>query len=129
MEIKEVFSQQKVFAVATASKKGIPNVAPVAMVQLIPDDTIWIGDNYMVKTLSNVKENPHLALYAWDPEKRRCFQIKGTVTVKTSGAEYEKIKARIKEKGPHYPAKGILIVSITEVYECTPGSAAGEKIL
>jgi len=129
MEMKEVFSQQKVFAVATASKKGIPNVAPVAMVQLIPDDTIWIGDNYMVKTLSNVKENPHLALYAWDPEKRRCFQIKGTVTVKTSGAEYEKIKARIKEKGPHYPAKGILIVSITEVYECTPGSAAGEKIL
>jgi len=129
MEMKEVFSQQKVFAVATASKKGIPNVAPVAMVQLIADDTIWIGDNYMVKTLSNVKENPHLALYAWDPEKRRCFQIKGTVTVKTSGAEYEKIKARIKEKGPHYPAKGILIVSITEVYECTPGSAAGEKIL
>jgi len=129
MEMKEVFSQQKVFAVATASKKGIPNVAPVAMVQLIADDTIWIGDNYMVKTLANVKENPHLALYAWDPEKRRCFQIKGTVTVKTSGAEYEKIKARIKEKGPHYPAKGILIVSITEVYECTPGSAAGKKIL
>ena len=128
-EMKEVFGQQKVFAAATASKNGIPNVAPVATVQLVADDTIWIGDNYMVKTLANVKENPHLALYIWDPDKKRCFQIKGSVTVKTSGEEYEKIKARIKEKGPHYPAKGLLIVTITEVYECTPGSSAGKKIL
>lgn len=128
-EMKEVFGQQKVFAAATASKNGIPNVAPVATVQLIADDTIWIGDNYMVKTLANVKENPHLALYIWDPEKKRCFQIKGSVTVKTSGAEYEKIKAKIREKGPHYPAKGLLIVTITEVYECTPGSSAGKKML
>jgi predicted pyridoxine 5'-phosphate oxidase superfamily flavin-nucleotide-binding protein len=128
-EMKEVFGQQKVFAAATASKNGIPNVAPVATVQLVADDTIWIGDNYMVKTLTNVKENPYIALYIWDPEKKRCFQIKGSVTVKTSGAEYEKIKEKIREKGPHYPAKGLLIVTITEVYECTPGSSAGKKML
>jgi predicted pyridoxine 5'-phosphate oxidase superfamily flavin-nucleotide-binding protein len=128
-EMKEVFSQQKIFAAATASKNGIPNVAPVATVQLIADDTIWIGDNYMVKTLANVRENPYLALYIWDPEKKRCFQIKGTVTIKTSGPDYEKIKAKIKEKGAHYPAKGLLIVTITDVFECTPGSLAGQKIL
>jgi predicted pyridoxine 5'-phosphate oxidase superfamily flavin-nucleotide-binding protein len=128
-EMKEVFSQQKIFAAATASKNAIPNVAPVATVQLVSDDTIWIGDNYMVKTLANVKENPYLALYIWDPEKKRCFQIKGTVAIKTSGPDYEKIKAKIKEKGAHYPAKGLLVVSITEVFECTPGSLAGKKIL
>ena len=81
----------------------------------------------MVKTLANVKENPTLALYIWDPEKRRCFQIKGTVAIKTSGEDYEKIKAKIKEKGDHYPAKGLLIVTITDVFECTPGAMAGEK--
>jgi uncharacterized protein len=128
-EMKEVFSQQKIFAAATASKNAIPNVAPVATVQLVSDDTIWIGDNYMVKTLANVKENPYLALYIWDPEKKRCFQIKGTVAIKTSGPDYEKIKAKIKEKGAHYPAKGLLVVSITDVFECTPGSVAGKKIL
>ena len=58
-EMKEVFSQQKIFAAATASKNAIPNVAPIATVQLIADDTIWIGDNYMVKTLANVRENPY----------------------------------------------------------------------
>ena len=127
-EMKEVFQKNKVFAIATASKNAIPNVAPMATVQLVADDTIWIGDNYMVKTLANVKENPHVALYVWDPEKKRCFQIKGTVSVKTSGAEYEKIKAQIKAKGPHYPAKGLLIVKISEVYECTPGPNAGKKV-
>jgi len=127
-EMKEVFQKNKVFAIATASKNAIPNVAPMATVQLVADDTIWIGDNYMVKTLANVKENPHVALYVWDPEKKRCFQIKGTVSVKTSGAEYEKIKAQIKAKGPHYPAKGLLIVKITEVFDCTPGPNAGKKV-
>ena len=127
-EMKEVFSKNKIFAVATASKKGIPNVAPMAMVQLVSDDTIWIGDNYMLKTLENVKENPHIAIYIWDPEKKKCFQIKGTVVVKTSGPDYEKIKAQIKVKGPHYPAKGLLILSVTEVFECTPGPDAGKKI-
>jgi len=128
-DMKEVFAKNKPYAIATASKNGIPNVAPIATVQIVADDTIWIGDNYMVKTLANVKENPHMALYVWDPEKKRCFQIKGTVTVTTSGPDYEKIKAQIKAKGPHYPAKGLLILKVTEVFDCTPGATAGSKIL
>jgi uncharacterized protein len=127
-EMKEVFAKNKIFAIATASKNAIPNVAPMATVQLVSEDTIWIGDNYMVKTLANIMENPHIALYFWDPDKKRCFQIKGTVVVKTSGPDYEKIKAQIKAKGPHYPAKSLLILSITEVFECTPGPDAGKKI-
>lgn len=127
-EMKEVFAKTKPYAIATASKNGIPNVAPIATVQIVADDTIWIGDNYMVKTLANVRENPHMALYIWDPEKKRCFQIKGIVTVKTSGPDYEKIKAQIKAKGPHYPAKGLLILKIMEIFDCTPGPNAGKKV-
>ena len=62
-EMKEVFAKNKPYAIATASKKGIPNVVPMSTVQIVADDTIWIGDNYMVKTLANVKENPLMALY------------------------------------------------------------------
>jgi hypothetical protein len=127
-EMKDVFSQYKIFAIATASKAGIPNVAPIGFVQLVSDDTIWLGDNFMNKTLKNVKENPHMALYFWEPEKKRCFQIKGRVTVKTSGPDYEKIRAQIKAKGPQYPAKGLLVLTITEVFDCTPGPNAGKKI-
>ncbi|MDD1675766.1 MAG: pyridoxamine 5'-phosphate oxidase family protein [Methanomicrobiales archaeon] len=128
-EMKSVFSKVKLFPVATASKDGIPNVAPIAFVQLVSDDTLWIGDNYMVKTLSNVKENPHLSVYIYDPEVKRCFQIKGKVEVRSSGPDFEKMKGIIKAKNEKYPAKTLLVVKITDVFECTPGATAGKKML
>jgi predicted pyridoxine 5'-phosphate oxidase superfamily flavin-nucleotide-binding protein len=128
-EIKSVFSKVKVFPVATASRKGIPNVSPYTFVQLVSDDTIWIGDNFMIKTLSNVKENPYLAVFVYDPDVKKCFQIKGMVEVKTSGADYEKMKATIKAKNEKLPAKSLLIVKITDVFDCMHGAGAGKKIL
>jgi hypothetical protein len=127
-EMKAVFAKNKTFPVATASKAGVPNVAPIATVQIAGVDTIWVGDNYMVKTLANVKENPKMAIYFWDPDTRKCFQVKGNVEVKTSGPEYEKVKAMIKAKNEKLPAKGLLILKITEVFECTPGPGAGKKV-
>ena len=127
-EMKEAFGKVKLFPVATASKSGVPNVAPIAYVMLMSDDTIWLGDNFMHKTLANVKENPHMAIYVYDPDSKKCFQVKGKVEVKTSGPDYEKVKAMIKAKNEKYPAKGLLVLTITEVFECTPGASAGKKI-
>jgi len=114
---------------ATASKSGIPNVAPMASIQLVGDDTVWIMDNYMVKTLENLKENPVVALYFYDQESKRCFQIKGSTEVKTSGPEYEKFRNQVKAKSDKYPAKSLIVIKITDVFECTPGKEAGKKVL
>jgi predicted pyridoxine 5'-phosphate oxidase superfamily flavin-nucleotide-binding protein len=128
-EMKELFAKVKLFPVATASKKGIPNVTPIAFVQLIRDDTIWIADNFMQKTLANVRENPHIAIYLYDSESEKCLQVKGTVDVRVSGEDYEKMKKMVQEKKPGLPAKSLLIVKIAEVWECMPGPSAGKKIL
>ncbi|MDI6719396.1 MAG: pyridoxamine 5'-phosphate oxidase family protein [Methanomicrobiales archaeon] len=128
-EIKAVFAKNKIFPVATASREGVPNVAPIAFVQIADDETIWVGDNYMVKTLANVKENPKMAIFFWDPDSKRCFQVKGDVRVETSGARYEKMKATMKAKNEAYPAKSLLVLSVKEVFECTPGKNAGKKVL
>jgi predicted pyridoxine 5'-phosphate oxidase superfamily flavin-nucleotide-binding protein len=128
-EMKETFSKVKLFPVATASKAGIPNVAPIAYVQLMGEDTIWLADNFMHKTLENVKENPRLAIYIYDPESKNCFQVKGTVTVHTSGADYEKMKKMVHEKKPELPAKSLIVMKVTEVFQCAPGPNAGKKIL
>ena len=50
-EMKEAFRKMKVFPVATASKDGTPNVIPIGIVELVSDDTIWITDNFMNKSL------------------------------------------------------------------------------
>jgi len=128
-EMKELFTKVKLFPVATASKKGIPNVAPIAFVLLIRDDTIWLADNFMQKTLANVRENPHIAVYLYDSESKKCFQVKGSVDIKTSGEDYEKMKKMVQEKKPGLPAKSLLIMKINEVFECMPGPSAGKKVL
>jgi len=128
-EMKEAFLKMKVFPVATASKDGVPNVVPVGIVELVSDDTIWITDNFMTKTLNNIKANPKIALFVWGPEIKGCFQIKGLVTLKTNGKEYDEMKAKLNVKNPALPARSLLIVKITDVYECKPGPTAGVKIL
>lgn len=128
-EMKELFSKVRLFPVATASKSGIPNVAPIAFVVLTDDSTLWLADNFMNKTLANVKENPQASVYLYDSDLKRCCQVKGRIEVKTSGAEYEKMKKMVHEKKPGLPAKSLLVMKISEVYECMPGPAAGKKIL
>lgn len=128
-EMKEAFSKMKVFPVATASKDGMPNVVPLAMVELHSDDTIWITDNFMNKSMSNLRVNPKVAIYVWGPEIKGCYQIKGVITIKTSGPEYDEMKANINRKRPELPARSLIIMKITEVFECKPGPTAGNKLL
>jgi len=128
-EIKTAMGTMKVFPVATASADGWPNVVPIGFVELIDDGTIWLADNFMLKTLANVKENPKMSIYVWGPETKGCFQIKGFVEVKTDGPEFEKMRETVFEKNSSLPAKGLLVMTITEVFECAPGAKAGAKII
>ena len=128
-DMKEAFSKMKVFPIATASKDGTPNVVPLAIVELVDDETIWITDNFMNKSMSNLRTNPKIAIYIWGPEIKGCFQIKGVAAIKTSGKEYEAMKAKVNVKNPALPARSLVIVKITEVFECKPGPTAGSKLL
>ncbi|MDQ1275847.1 MAG: uncharacterized protein QG610_1422 [Euryarchaeota archaeon] len=128
-EMKTAFSKVKIFPVATASKEGVPNVVPIGFCQLVDDETIWIADNFMVKSLSNLNENPNIAVYAWGPETGGCFQIKGKATIFSSGEKFDKMKAIVNAAKPGLPAKTLIEVRITEVFQCSPGPAAGKKLL
>jgi len=99
-DIKNAFGTVKSFPIATASKSGEPNVTPHGLVMLIDDETIWIGDIFMKNTLKNVTENPKASIYLHGPETKGCYQIKGDITVKSSGPEYEKLNEIVKAKMP-----------------------------
>ena len=128
-DMKEAFSKMKVFPLATASKDGTPNVIPVGIAELIDDETVWFVDNFMNKTLSNLRLNPKVAFFVWGPEIKGCCQIKGVAAIKTSGKEFDEMKARVNEKNPALPARSLVIIKITEVFECQPGPKAGMKLL
>jgi predicted pyridoxine 5'-phosphate oxidase superfamily flavin-nucleotide-binding protein len=128
-EIKAAMATMKAFPVATAAKDGWPNVVPIGFVKLVDDETIWLADNFMLKTLANVKENPKISIQVWGPETKGCYQIKGFVDYKVSGPEFEKMREIVFQKNASLPAKGLLVMRITEVYECAPGAKAGAKLL
>jgi predicted pyridoxine 5'-phosphate oxidase superfamily flavin-nucleotide-binding protein len=83
----------------------------------------------MNKSMSNLRTNPKIAIYIWGPEIKGCFQIKGVASIKTSGKEYEAMKAKVNVKNPALPARSLVIVKITEVFECKPGPTAGSRLL
>lgn len=128
-EMKTAFSKGKIFPVATASKDGIPNVVPMGFCRLEDEETIWIGDNFMVKTLANLEQNPNLAIYIWGPETGGCFQIKGKAQIFSSGEKFEKMKEIVHTAKPGLPAKNLIEVKITEIFQCAPGPNAGNKLL
>jgi hypothetical protein len=39
------------------------------------------------------------------------------------------MKAKINKKNPALPARSLLVVKITDVFECMPGGNAGKKLI
>ena len=129
-EMKEEFAKMKIFPFATASKEGVPNVIPIGMCLLQEDaETIWIVDNFFLKTIENLRANPKGAIYVWGPGVKGCFQIKGDIEIIDSGEEYDTMYKMVKAKGEHFPAKFLVKMKITDIFECAPGPDAGKKLL
>ena len=129
-EMKNDMSKMKIFALATSSASGEPNVVPMGMVLLQDDgETVWLIDNFMQKSLKNVKENPRVSFFIWSPETEGAYQVKGKVKIESSGPDYEKARDFAKNKKKELPAKTLLKMTITSVYSVKPGPTAGSKLL
>jgi predicted pyridoxine 5'-phosphate oxidase superfamily flavin-nucleotide-binding protein len=126
-EIKESLQGTKIAFLATSSKKGIPNVVPIAAFKVLDDGTMLISDQFFNKTLQNMMENPEIALSWWGDKGG--FQIKGTVTIHTNDEIFGQNVAWMKEVWPKFVPKSAVIVKITGVYAVKPGPEPGKKIL
>lgn len=127
-DILDQMKNQKVYALATASKDGVPNVVPVGMLIPKEDGTIWIIDNYFGKTIANMEENPKAAFYVWNPECKESWQVKGTLSIEDSGEDYEAAVAFAHSIKEIFPAKHLVKMTVDEIYYVTPGDHAGKKI-
>ncbi|MCQ2086173.1 MAG: pyridoxamine 5'-phosphate oxidase family protein [archaeon] len=125
--IREELAKMKVIHLATSSKEGIPNVVPIGAMFLQDDETLWIVDNFMKKTLKNIIENPIAAFDVWVPGEEMSYQIKGVLEYVTSGGDYEKAREWMLARKP-LPAKGLVKMKFTEIYSVKPGPDAGDLL-
>ena len=128
-DMLDVFKSTKYFAIATASKTGEPNVVPIGMAILMDPETIWIGNQFFHQTLMNVKETPRVSLLVWTAGVPGCLKVNGDVKIVESGPDYEKMKAMVKERKPTLECKGLLLMKITDVFDCRSGIEAGKRLL
>ncbi len=119
----------ELFPFATVDRQGVPNVVPVKFVRVHTPTELWITDNFFNKTLNNLQHQPQAALYVWAADVPLCLQIKGQTQVLTSGADFSAMQAYVHTLRPDLPAKSLVVLQITSIFDCMPGPGAGLQVL
>jgi predicted pyridoxine 5'-phosphate oxidase superfamily flavin-nucleotide-binding protein len=130
--------------VATASNDGMPNVAIIGSVRAVSPDTIIMAAGFMNKSFKNLQENPKTSVIfysglpadkgkasAEDLAKATGGQVKGSVSLLTSGEVHEKMKAAMQERfGPEIAQiiKATVMLKVEEIYTVGLGPEAGKRI-
>ena len=127
-DIQEVMNEDRAFVFATASKSAIPNINVIGIKQIEDDETVLLADNYFDKTLANLKVNSEAAMLTKNAEKKLWYQLKGTCQYINEGPRYEKFKEWVKSKRETFPAKGMVIFKVKQIYNTSAGPDAGKPI-
>lgn len=93
---------------------GCLHVVPVSTAKMY-EDKILLVDYFMGKTLENIRKNPDVSLAFW--KGLEGFQVKALVEYKTSGEVFDSTVKWVKEILPERTVKGILLLTIHEVYD------------
>jgi predicted pyridoxine 5'-phosphate oxidase superfamily flavin-nucleotide-binding protein len=127
--VKDIFNMTAIYSVATASKDGLPNVVPIHFVKIYDgEDTILLVDNFMDKTLKNLKENPRIAISVWDQNKKAAYQLKGEATIVNSGKPFDDAVAWVQKTMPALNPKSAILFRVTTVFNCQPGPDLGKEL-
>lgn len=130
---------------ATASKEGKPNVAIIGSARAISPDTIAMAAGFMNKSYQNLTENSKATVIVYSslpPIKTQASmedfshiggaQIKGNVTLLTSGEAHENMKKMVAERISPAMAemmKATVLFKVEEIYSVGLGPQAGKQIV
>ena len=128
--MQELFTKVPAVVLSTAAADGTPNAVPVGAKKIIDEETILISDQFLNKTLANMKNNSRVAVTFW--EGHEGYQLKGNITIETSGSRFEETARWIEDMGNKvgFPlkSKGAVILRIEEIFGVAPGPGAGGKL-
>lgn len=106
--------ENNAMAFATVGENGNPHCIAVGDVKVVSKTQILVGDNYMVQTINNIRQNNNVSLVVWNKNwEEDCigYELRGTAEYFTSGKWHE----MIKEIHKGYPAKGAILVTVKEI--------------
>lgn len=108
-DIKEKLENATI-AIATVDKNNQPHNIAIMYAKVI-DDKIIITNNFMKKTIENIKNNPSISLVFWEGEEG--WRIDGKAEYFYSGKWLDFIKSLKENKD--LPTRGALLVNISKI--------------
>ena len=112
-------------ALATIGNEDV-NVIPVSMVK-VNDDSIWLFDFFMEKTVENIQSNNNVSLTCWTDMTG--VQLKATAEYVTEGPSFDESVAWAHKENPERVVKGLLVLSPTQICDVSPGGVFREDDL
>jgi predicted pyridoxine 5'-phosphate oxidase superfamily flavin-nucleotide-binding protein len=127
-DARSLMEEGKVIALATSSNEAIPNVVYMLQYWWYQPDMLVVGDVFMDATRRNVQENGFASFCVWDEKTDKSYKFKGTAKYETSGKAYEFANTNLHKKKPDKKFKGVVVITVTEVYDVSRGENAGRLI-
>ncbi|MFW6210112.1 MAG: pyridoxamine 5'-phosphate oxidase family protein [Patescibacteria group bacterium] len=118
-EITAILAEAEHAALATNGPHGL-NVVPIS-VFAVSDGAVEICHFFLRKTIENVAAEPAAAFTAWTGFAG--VQVKGEITISTSGEHFRAVTAQMQERFPERTLQAVLRLTPTAVYTVVPGQA------
>jgi len=122
--VKKVLTENN-WSIATCGESL--NVVPVGIKAVVNDTTLIIADNFLCKTKANILATGQIAISAYAPSTGEGYQIKGKAEHFAEGELYQTWHDTFLAKYQMAP-KGIVKVTVEQVYYTTPGANAGKAL-
>ncbi len=109
--------------VGTAANDGMPNIsAKGTFIKVVDDETLAYADVYSLKTVENLKHNPHVCIAVINSKTYKGYQFKGVGEIVDKGPLVEEAK----QQNPG--AKTVTKVKLNSIYLMDYGPQAGKKV-
>jgi len=90
-EVKNAVAKCSPALVATVNKDGKPNVSAKGSLRVIDDEHLLFADIHSPRTITNLKENPQVAVICLNPATRKGCRIWGKAEIMTSGDLFDQM--------------------------------------
>ena len=110
---KKAIKEIRPSLVATASKKGKPNVSAKGSLRVLDDDHIIFANVASPRTVANIKENPQVAIICLDASSRKGCRIWGRGEILDSGELFDKTVAEYASR--NMKVRNVVKITVDEV--------------
>ena len=99
--------------VATASRTGKPNVSAKGSLRVLDDEHVVFADIASPRTVTNIRENPQVAVICLDAATRKGCRIWGKGSILNSGELFDQLASEYAKK--NMEVKNVVKVAVKEV--------------